>query len=142
MTGRRPVDDDQVVLAATFELLQLAQHHDVVDAGRGGGHDVDHTTAGQPFRDAAQAVVVEVLGQRGGRRQRQQLDVVAHQRPQRGLAVELDDEHSKSLVDCRTRQNSSYRGLPHTALAGHDDQPGGAEELSWIQALRRHLCAD
>src|SRR4029077_3580095 len=30
--GGRAVDHDQVVVAALFELLDLAEHHDVVDA--------------------------------------------------------------------------------------------------------------
>ena len=79
--GRRPVDHDQVVLAAAFELLQLAQHHDVVDAGCGGGHHVDHTAAGQALRDPRAA-----RGRRGTRPARPCADsastgdAVAHQR--------------------------------------------------------------
>ena len=41
MAGRGRVDDDQVGRLAPLELLDLAEHEDVLDAGRGGGHHVD-----------------------------------------------------------------------------------------------------
>ena len=42
MAGRRCVDDDEVGDAVAFELLDLAEHEDVTDAGDGGGDDVEH----------------------------------------------------------------------------------------------------
>ena len=39
--GGRAVDDDEVALAAALELLDLAEHDDVVDARGRGGDDVD-----------------------------------------------------------------------------------------------------
>ena len=42
MPGGRAVDDDDVPVPAALELLDLAQHDDVVDARRRRGHDVDH----------------------------------------------------------------------------------------------------
>ena len=57
------------------------------------------------------------------------------------LSVEIDREHPKSGAGCCSRQYSRYRGLAHATLTGHDDQSGGAEELPWIEALRRNLGA-
>ena len=93
------------------------------------------------FATRAQTVGLEVLGQRGRGRERQTRDVGADQARQRRLAVELDDQHPKSLIDCRSRQNRGYRGLPDTALASHDGNMGVGQELQRIHALRRHLCA-
>ena len=47
--------------ARPLELLDLAEHDEVVDAGRGGADDVDHPTRRQPLGDPREAVVVEVL---------------------------------------------------------------------------------
>ena len=69
-------------------------------------------------------------------------DVVTHQRRQRRLPVELDDEHTKSPIGCRAGQNRGYRGLPDATLASNDDNMGVGQELQRIHALRRHLCAD
>ena len=43
--GRRAVDDDQVPLARPLELLDLAEHDEVVDARRGRADHVDHAGA-------------------------------------------------------------------------------------------------
>ena len=42
VAGGRPVDDDHVALAGPLELLDLAEHDEVVDARCGGADDVDH----------------------------------------------------------------------------------------------------
>ena len=96
---------------------------------------------GQPLGDAPEAVGVEVLGQRGRRRERQAADIVADQSGQRRLAVELDDEHAKSAIGCRSGQNRRYRGLADATLASNDGNVGVGQELQRIHALRRHLCA-
>ncbi len=74
--------------------------------------------------------------------EREAVDVVAHQRGQGRLAVELDDEHTKSPIGCRASQNRGYRGLPDAPLASNDGNVGVGQELQRIHALRRHLCAD
>ncbi len=142
MAGSGTVDDDQVVAAGLFELLDLAEHDDVVDAGRRRSHHFDHAARGQPFGDATETVDLEVFGQRRRGGERQTVDVVADQRGQGGLAVELDDEHTKSPIGCRTSQNRGYRGLPDAPLASNDGNVGVGQELQRIHALRRHLCAD
>jgi hypothetical protein len=45
-------------------------------------------------------------------------------------------------LGCCSRENCRYRGLADTALPGDDHEAGGGQEIPWIQALRRHLCAD
>ncbi len=141
VTGRRSVDDDQVVLAGAFELLDLAEHDDVVDPRRRRADDVDDTGAVQSLGDAGEAVVAEVLVERVGRRDRQHLDV-GQQLGQRRLAVEFDDQHAASGIRCGTGDHSRYRGLPHTALARHHDDAGSSQRLQRELALWRHLCED
>ncbi|MEZ5250795.1 MAG: hypothetical protein R2713_16775 [Ilumatobacteraceae bacterium] len=141
MPGGRPVDDHQIVLAAAFELLQFAEHHDVVDPRRRRRHHVDDAAGGEPLRDPLHPVRLEILGEGVGCGERQ-VRQVAHQIGELRLAVEIDREHPQPGVECSARQNCRYRGLPDPALAGHDDQPGGGQELPWIQPLRRHSCAD
>ena len=94
------------------------------------------------FATLPRPCVSQILGQRSRRRERETGDVVADQPAQRGLAVELDDEHTKSLIGCRSGQNRGYRGLPDATLASNDDNMGVGQELQRIHALRRHLCAD
>ena len=97
---------------------------------------------GQPLGDATETVGVEVFGQGRRRGERETVDVSADQRGQRGLAVELDNEHTKSPIGCRASQNRGYRGLPDAPLASNDGNVGVGQELQRIHALRRHLCAD
>ena len=157
MAGRRTVEHDQVSVAAPLELLHLAQHEDVLDAGRRRRDDVEHSGVGQPLRYPPQAVVVEVLDQCPARRDRPTADpagalrsevvaehrlvvgehivgVATEQARQPGLALDVDDEHAQSGLGCRARQHSRYRCLPDTALAGNHQQPRGGEELQWIHA--------
>ena len=63
MAGGGRVDDDQVGDRLALELLDLAEDEHVADARDGRRHHVDHPRADQPFGDAAQAVVLEVLHQ-------------------------------------------------------------------------------
>jgi hypothetical protein len=58
------------------------------------------------------------------------------------FAVEFDHQHPATAFTCGSGQNRGYRGLPDTTLAGHDDHPGAVQELTRIEALRRHVCAD
>jgi len=141
VTRGRSVDHDEVVAAGLLQLLDLAQHDDVVDAGRRRGDHLDHPARGQAFGDATETVGLEILGQRRARRQRQALDVGADELGQRGLPVELDDEHTKSLFLCCSGQNCRYRCLPDATLAGNDGNVGIGQELQRILARRRHLCA-
>ena len=67
MAGGRTVDHDQVVVAAALELLDLAEHHDVVDARARRGDHVDDPAAGQTLGHPGQTVCVEVLAERGRR---------------------------------------------------------------------------
>ena len=46
-----------------LELLDLAQHQHVADAGNGGRHHVEHARAGQPAGHPSQAVALEILDQ-------------------------------------------------------------------------------
>ncbi len=61
------VEQDQVDGARPFELLDLAEHEDVLDAGRRGGDHVERTASHEPVREPAHAVVDEVLEQGVGR---------------------------------------------------------------------------
>ena len=144
MPGRRPVDHDQVVVAAPLELFDLAEHDDVVDARRCRGDHVDHAAAWPAAwrRDRGR-------GCRGIRRALRWRSVrdswmsSPTRRGQRRLAVELDDQHTKSPIGCRTRQNRGYRGLPDAPLASHDGNLGGrsgtAADSRSSEALVRRL---
>ena len=63
MAGRGRVEKDQVDLARSFELLDLAEHEDVLDARRRGGDDVERAAPHEAVREPAHPVVVEVLEQ-------------------------------------------------------------------------------
>ena len=135
------VDHDEVVLAGAFELLDLAEHDDVVDTGSGGTDHVDHTGAVEPLGDPGETVVAEVLVERLGRRDRQDLEV-GKQIGQRRLAIEFDDEDATPRIRCGTGDHSRYRGLSHTAFARHHDHAGSSQRLQRELALWRHLCED
>ena len=141
MAGGGAVDDDDVPVPAAFELLDLAEHDDVVDAGRRGGDDVDHAGRRQPLGDPTEAVFAQVLLERGRRRDLLAVDV-ADEVAQHGLAVELDDEHAVPGRGGGTGENGRYRGLADTPFAGHDRHARGGQQRRWIDELRRHLCAD
>ena len=65
VAGGGRVEHDQVGRAGPLELLDLAEHEDVLDAGRGGGDDVERAArCTSRLRDPAHAVVLEVLEQR------------------------------------------------------------------------------
>ena len=141
MTGRRAVDHDEVVGTRSLELLDLAEHHDVVDPGRGRADHVDHAGSIQSFGDPGEPVVAEVLVEGVGCGNRHHLEV-GDQFRQGRLAVEFDDQHTQTLPRCGAGDDSRYRGLPHTPLARHHDDSSGGQRLQRIFALRRHLCAD
>ena len=77
VSGGRTVDHDQVPLPGSLELLDLAEHDDVVDAGRGGADDVDHAARCQPLGDPREAVLAEVLVERVAGGDRADLDARA-----------------------------------------------------------------
>ena len=140
-----------------LELLDLAEHQDVLDAGRGGGHHVERPGRHQPARDARQPVVVEVLEQRGvggeragphvGRavgpaaRREHHLVVaelaLAEHRGQARLALDLDDQGRQTGEGGGPGQRGADRRLADPALPGHDDQPRCSEELFRIHSARR-----
>ena len=57
------VEDYQVRRVRPLQLLDLAQHEDVADAGSRRRHHVEGTGGDQPLGDALEAVVGEVLEQ-------------------------------------------------------------------------------
>ena len=142
MTGGRTVDDDDVPLAAALELLDLAEHDDVVDARRGGGHDVDHAGRRQPAGDAPEAVLAQVGLERRRRRRSPRTATSPTSSAQHRLAVELDGEHAQAGVGGRSGEDCRYRGLADAPLARHDGDASGGQLRHRIDELRRHLCAD
>jgi len=123
--------------SAALQLLDLAEHDDVVDARGGGGDHVDDAGRRQALGDPPEPVLAQVLGERLRCR-----DLLvregAGQLPQHRLAVELDDQHPVPRSGGRVRQDGRYRGLSHATLPGHDRDP----EQARIDGLRRHPCAD
>ena len=127
--------------------------------GGGGGDHVEHPALRQPAGQAAQPVVVEVLVQRlvGGERAGPDLAraVRLGRRPQHDLLVAELVVGARASAParscprprrrgpagppgCRDGQGGRYGGLAHATLAGHDDEPGGGEELQRIHvSLRR-----
>ena len=67
--GRRSVDDDEVGTAREaradepFDLLDLAEHEQVLQAWHGSGDNVERARVRQPAGDPAQTVAIEVLDQ-------------------------------------------------------------------------------
>ena len=105
-----------VPIAAALELLDLAEHDDVVDARRSGGHDVDHPAADQPLGHPLEAVRVEVLGER----------------------VAGGDRLRRHIADERRAAPACRRARP-PACAGRDAlQRGPKRRLPW--SCRHHLC--
>ena len=141
MPGRRPIHDDDVPFTAALELLDLAEHDDVMDAWSGGRHDVDHPGSREPLGDAPEPVIAEVLlqGLGGGDLLAREL---AEQLRQHRLAVELDGEHALTGIRGRPGQDRRYRGLADPSLPRHDRHSGGGQQRYWIDGFRRHLCAD
>ena len=151
------VDHDQVRRASLLELLHLAQHQHVADAGNGGGHHVEHARPGQPPRHPSQAVTLEILDQRvigcdpsppyralapAGRIPPQdRLLVLEVARPPEGagdpgLAFELDDEHGKSRLSSHPGQRCRHRGLAHATLAGDDEDVALCAESRHVHRRR------
>ena len=111
VTGGRAVDDDRVPVAAALELLDLAEHDEVVDARGGGGDDVDHPGGGEALGDPAEAVLTRrYSSSASGCRQGEQRDI-ADQLGERRLAVELDGDGTPPGVGRRTSEKRRYRGL-------------------------------
>ena len=130
MTGCRAIDNDEVVVARHFELLELAEHHDVVDAGRGRGDDIDDSARCKPFRHTLEAVRIEVVGKGLGSSDREHLDRrIGEEVGDHGFAVKVNREDAKSCAGRRSRQYSRYRCLSDAALPSHYDKAGSAKEL-------------
>ena len=64
MAGGRCVHQDEVGQRLALELLDLAQHEHVADAGDGRRDHVEDPRARQPLGDPPQAVVLEILHER------------------------------------------------------------------------------
>ncbi len=135
MAGGRGVEQDEVGHAGPFQLLDLAQDQDVLDAGGSGGHHLDQAGLDQALGDATQAVLLQVLDQGDIGRERpgpyargQDLLVVlevlgTESGGQPGLALHLDDEHREPQARGHAGHGGRDRGLAHPALAGHHHDP-------------------
>ena len=153
MAGGGGVEDDQVAVAGPLELLDLAQHEDVLDAGRGGGHDVERPGGHQAPGDPAHAVVLEVLeqgvvgGERAGphvgralgaagrRRSRPRRSRGARRRTvgQARLALDLDDQGATDPARAAARASAALTVvLPTPPFPATMTQPGCCEELRRI----------
>ena len=127
--------------------------------GRGGGHHVERAGGHQPLRDAAQAVVVEVLEQglvgreragphlaraRRARRRATSTDLVVVERPlaehrgQPGLALDLDDQGRQPDAGGGAGQRGAHHRFADAALPGHDEQPRCCEEAGRVHDRRRY----
>ncbi len=150
MTGGRPVDDHEVVLARALDLFHFSQHEQVVDTGRRGGHHVEHAAALETVRQAAELAFLQVVDQRllgrdragregGGTAGRRPDDayvvaevVATDQQRQAAAALDLDHECVQSTGRGRHGEGSRYRRFADPALPGHDHEPRTSEELLWI----------
>ena len=139
MAGGRAVDDDDVPVAAALELLDLAEHDDVVDAGRGRRHDVDHARRRQSAGHPPEPVLAQVRLQRhrAGDRPRTGCEPTSLRpggRPdelgQHRLAVQLDDQDPQPGVGRGAGEDCRYRGLADASLARHDRDAGGSEHAA------------
>ena len=152
MAGGGRVEHDEVGVAAPLELLHLAEDEDVLDAGGGGGHDVEGAGGHEPLRDPRQPVVAEVVeqglvgGQRAGphlalagrspaRRQHGLVVVerlLAEHRGQARLALHLDDEGGQPDPSGGPGDRGGDHRFADAALPGHDEQPRCSEEATRI----------
>ena len=143
---------------AALELLDLAEHHDVVDPGRGRADHVDHAGRRQVPGDAPEAVVAQVLVER---RRRRELEArrrrrtgrrapacrrarrpapADRRRPPHGRAQPLP--WSSRRPPCPPRRS---RGRPTARPAGRSARPTAPGRTATIEPptrIRRHLCAD
>ena len=120
----------EVAIAAVLQLLDLAEHDDVVDARRGGGDDLDHAAGDQPLGDPAEAVGVEVLRQRVAGVSVRQPTSSPTSVGSAGLPSSSTTSTRSPRSRCRARQNCGYRGLPDTTLAGDDDKRAAVRKCS------------
>src|SRR5581483_8794291 len=163
--GGRGVDHDHVRDLVAFELLDLAEDEDVLDAGHGGGDDVHQAGPGEALRDAAHPVGVEVLDEGVVRCQRPGTDTaraqgvaggdelelvvgqrVVHpeQRREPAPPLELDDERRQPGQRGDTGEDGADRGFADAPLPGDDEDPGGQEKRPWVQPslpLNRRMTA-
>ena len=162
VAGGRRVEDDEVGGAVgasrPLELLDLAEHEDVADAGHGGGDHVERAGGHQPLREPPEAVLAEVLEERvvGGERagpdrpraprRRGQLHLVVGERihvehrRQPALALDLDDEGGQAGPGRGAGEHGRHRRFADAALARHDDDTGSREESGVVHvpgSLRR-----
>ena len=141
MTGGRTVDHDRVPLTAAFELLDLAEYHEVVDPRGGGGNDVDDPGGGEPLGHATETVLAEVLLEGERRRQGEQRHV-ADEFGEGRLAIQFDGDDAAAGVGGRAGEKRRYRGLADSPLPGDDGDLRRGEQRHDVHGLRRHLCAD
>ena len=146
MAGRRRIDDDQIGGAVTFELLHLAEHEQMLEAGC---RRSDHRQRGRGRRSAQHAadpLEFEVVAERlvGGNRAAPDLagaldppqDPVGvveftspEQRTHPGSAVDGDEQHVGALAggsECVCRRD---RRRSDAALARHDSDPSAREPV-------------
>ena len=157
MAGGGGVDHDQVGHAGPLERLDLPQHEQVVDAGRGGGDHVEDARCGSAGRAAGCSPWSSRYSPSaaGAVTDRARIEPVpASPRPvamvtswsSRGA---VDPSNVPRLVPASTASTSTDRPhdgsgmsqhrrdrrLADTALAGHDQQPGRREERLRIHRL-------
>ena len=169
MAGRGSVGDHQIVRSVGSgqpdEMLDLAEHEQVVDTRSRTGHDVHHTGVHQSLGQTSQSLGGEIVLQRFTGRQSAQMDgaplagsaAAGHdvtvvrtasrrtrteQCSQAGSTVKCHNQHAKSGIGCSGGQNSRYRCLADTPLAGHHEQTRTGEQSARIRIFRRHSCAD
>ena len=152
VAGGGGVEDEHVGRLGPLQLLDLAQHEDVADAGGGGGDDVERSGRHQALGDPGQPVILEVLEQGAVGRDGAGPDVgrtlgpaalvehevvvpelvVAEHPGQARLALDLDHEGRPAG---QRRGPSHGRGdhrFAHATFPGNDEQPRCSEVLRRI----------
>lgn len=158
MSGGRAVDNDDVIFATLFVLLDLAEHHHIVDPRCGGTDHVDDARFVQSLGNALETMVSEVLVEGISGRDMNDFKsatrrvsagtatitivVAAKEFVEGRLAVEFDHENTSSVTAGRASDDSRYCCLPYTPLARHNDNIRGGQRLQRTLMFRRHLCAD
>ena len=129
MAGCGGVDNDEIRGSLLLERLHLAEDEDVLHTRDRRGHDLERARADQPFRDAPQPVVLEVVDERliGGERPaadpRRQLRLLVPERwaaeagRQPRFALDLDDQHAQAGVRSGGGEGRGHRRLPYWGLA-------------------------
>jgi len=150
MSGSRAVNDNHVIIAALFVLLDLAKHDDIVDSRRRSTDHVDDTGFVQSLGDSLKTMVPEVLVECISGRYlndfksaaRRVITGAAKKIVEGRLAVKFDHEYTSSVTTSRASDDSRYCCLSDTPLARHNDNIRGGQRLQRTLMFRRHLCAD